>query len=98
MLKGKDYQQFIQYKKASVKVKNGIENKITFSQKEIDEFIALNENYYYSWFLVGNYYLMKNNYTLAHSYYSKALSLEIPQKSEFDEIVKLVADCAKKMK
>lgn len=98
MLKGKDYQQFLQYKKALVIVTNGIDNKITFSQKEIDEFIALNENYYYPWFLVGNYYLMKENYTLAQTYYSKALSLEIPQKSEFDEIVKLVADCAKKMK
>lgn len=98
MIKSNDYQQFMQYKKTLVKVKNGIDNKITFSQKEVDEFIALNENYYYPWFLVGNYYLMKENYALAQTYYSKALSLEIPQKSEFDEIVKLVADCARKMK
>ena len=98
MLKGNGYQQFIQYKEALVKVKNGIENKIVFTQKELDGFIALNGKYYYPWVLVGNYYFKKKEYELAKTYYSKALELEIPQQSEHDELVELISDCGKRSK
>lgn len=96
LLNSKDYQQFVAYKKALVKIKNGIENKKTFEREELDGFIALNEKFYYPWFLVGNYYFRNGNFKLAHSYYSKALELEIPQKSEYDELVNLIADCDRK--
>ena len=97
-LKNADFQRFLQYKKTSVKIKHGIDNKITFTKEELDEFVALNEKYYYPWFLVGNYYFKNKNYTQASSYYTKALELEIPQQSEYDELVKLVAECSEKAK
>ena len=75
-----------------------LKTKHAFTQKELDDFISLNEKYYYPWFIVGNYYFKKENYKLANTYYSKALELEIPQQSEYDNLVKLVNDCAKKSK
>ena len=48
------------------KVKNGIDNKTAFTQKELDDFISLNQKYYYPWFIVGNYYFKKENYQLAY--------------------------------
>ena len=98
LLKGNGYQQFLEYKKALNKVKNGIENKTVFSQKELDDFIALNQKYYYPWLIVGNYYFKKENYKLANTYYSQALKLEIHQQTEYENLVKLVGDCLKKSK
>lgn len=98
LLQTSDYQSFIQYKKTMSIVQKGIQNDVTFTQTELDRFVSLNEKYYYSWFLVGNYFFKKENYKLAHSYYTQALKLEIPQQSAHDELVSLVADCSEKMK
>jgi len=95
LLTGNSYQQFIKYKEGLIKVQKGIKDNIVFTKKELDGFIALNAEYYYPWFLVGNYYYKKKDYTFAKTFYSKALELEIPQQSEYNELVELMSECDK---
>lgn len=98
MLKSDEYQQFVQYRKTLIEIRKGMDSNRSFTQKELDELIALNENYYYPWLLAGNYYFQKKDYQLAKSYFSRALNLEIPQPSEYDNLVELISDCDSEMK
>lgn len=92
-----DYKLFSQYKKTMLEIQDGIENEKIFSQKKLDDFISLNEKYYYPWFLVGDYYLKNKDYSLALDYLSKSLELEIPQQAEYENILELIAGCKKEM-
>jgi hypothetical protein len=97
ILNSEGYKSFLQYKKTLLEIQDGIDNKRTFTQKELDDFISLNNKYYYPWFFVGNYYFKNKMYLLALPYYSKAIELEIPQQSVFDELTGLIDNCKEKL-
>lgn len=97
ILNSTGYMSFLQYKKTLSEIQDGIDIKMTFTQKELDDFISLNNKYYYPWFFVGNYYFNKKMYLLALRYYSKAIELEVPQQSVFDELTRLIDDCKEKL-
>ena len=92
MLQNETYEKFLKYKKELLKVQKGLDEATVFSKEELDAFISLNENYYYPHLLVGKYYLEKENYVLAMSYFSNALKLEIPQRSAYNELLELIEE------
>jgi len=95
MLQNKEYDNFLRYKEGLLKVQKGLDEAAVFSKEELDAFIALNPNYYYPHLLVGKYFLEKENYALASSYFTAALELEIPQESAYNELLELVNVCEK---
>ncbi len=98
LLNSPEFLKFVTYKKVANSLKKGIEDNSHFTKKELDEFIKLNDNFYYPWYLVGNYYFKNKDYKLASDYFKMALKLEIPQQSEYINLVKLLARCSEKAK
>ncbi len=96
-LEGHEYSQFLQYKNALLAMQHKIKSKSTITKNELDELISLNKNYYYPWFLAGNFYYERKEFELALSYFSKAIKLEIPQESTFREIRELIENCRKNL-
>ncbi|MBK6281623.1 MAG: hypothetical protein IPF54_02180 [Draconibacterium sp.] len=74
-----------------------LKSKSTITKNELDELISLNKNYYYPWFLAGNFYYERKEFELALSYFSKAIKLEIPQESTSNEIRELIENCRRNL-
>ena len=89
-----DYKQFLQYKNTLSTIQDKIKSKSAITKNELDELISLNKNYYYPWFLAGNFYYGQKEFELALSYFSNAIKLEIPQESTFREIQELIENCS----
>jgi len=96
-LLSEDYEQFLQYKNTLAAIQDKIKSKSAITDIEFDELIALNKNYYYPWFLAGNFYYEKKEFEPALSYFSKAIKLEIPQESTYNEIQELIENCRKNL-
>jgi len=96
-LLSEDYKQFLQYKNTLSAIQDKIKSKSAITDIEFDELIALNKNYYYPWFLAGNFYYEKRKFEPALSYFSKAIKLEIPQESTYNEIQELIENCRKNL-
>lgn len=92
MLQNGEYNNFLKYKAELLKVKKGIEEERDFSKEELDAFISLNKTFYYPYLLVGKYYFEKESYALAVFYFRAALKLEIPQQSEYNELLELIKE------
>jgi hypothetical protein len=92
-----DYKQFLQYKNTLSAIQDKIKSKTAITKNELDELIALNKNYYYPWFLAGNFYYGQKKFELALSYFSNAIKLEIPQESTLHEIQELIENCKKNL-
>ena len=80
----KEYKDYLKFKELKSKIKNEIENikNQKINQKLIDEFIASNPNFFYTFTLVGDYYLAKNKKQKAKKYYKTALTKEISTVNE----------------
>ena len=93
MLQTKEYDLFVKYKAKLHHIKNGMADSREFTREELDAFISLNENYYEPYVIAGKYYFEKQNYKLAKSYFDKAIELEIPQFSVYNEILEMISEC-----
>ncbi len=51
----------------------------SISDDETDNYIRLNPDFYYSWFIAGEIYRLKGNVERASEYYDQALLREIPR-------------------
>ncbi|WP_461638038.1 C45 family autoproteolytic acyltransferase/hydolase [Labilibaculum euxinus] len=89
MLQNEEYTNFLKYKAELLKIQKGIKEERDFPKEELDAFIPLNEAFYYPYQVVGNYYFEKGEFALAKIHFEKALQLEIPQESEYEELSKL---------
>jgi len=56
--------------------------KNTVDGKKIDSLIALNPQYYYGYEVAGDYFFDRDSFQKARYYYSKALTLKIPNKKD----------------
>lgn len=79
-LESKEFQNFIKYKEKARAWQH--EEWIIKKKHEIDDFIALNPNYFYTWELAGDMALSRNDSESAKRYYSTALEKNIANKSE----------------
>ena len=74
-----DYPLFKKFKIMENQLKNG-------QAIDIEDFIKLNPNYFYTYELVGDYYLMENNLEESKRYYKKALTCFVPNLFEYKRI------------
>jgi isopenicillin-N N-acyltransferase-like protein len=69
--------EFFRMKKEVIKQAIRNESSLNKEDLEIEEFIQSNPNYFYVYQLAGDYYFMREKYTIAKEFYDKALSKEI---------------------
>jgi isopenicillin-N N-acyltransferase-like protein len=101
-LLSKEYQNFLLYKKYK---KAFIKNRKKRSQKDVitttpdfSEFIESNPEFYYTYWLLGDYYkLDEKDFATALKYYEIALTKEIPRDNEIDYLNKAVQECKDKL-
>ena len=87
-----DYACLMKYRRGIKRINEAIslESRDGVDDKFISEFIAFNPLHYYTYRLVGDFYVIFGNISDAKEMYRKALECEMPYKSERIEIEKLI--------
>ena len=80
------YQDILDYRKQSEKIRESINNGLAIPVQEIYSFIELNPNYYEVYNIVGDYYKEMNDIRKAVEYWKRSLDYEIPSTYESDKI------------
>jgi len=98
-LKSNSYKQFSLYKNESQLIKSSIVGKTDFvlSNEKIKKYLNLNQEYYYSYYLVAEYYRSRENYKSAIRYYNIALKKEIPREVDKKQIIDALVNVKKLM-
>jgi len=68
----------------------------TIDEKGVELFVSLNPDYFDAYEQAGDYYLFKNQFAKAQSFYKKSLTCVIPGEKEINRIKKKYADCQEK--
>lgn len=76
------YQQLLTYKNLAKDIRHSIDSHTALDKTLLDEFIASNPEYYYSWQLVGDYYQAFGAKERAILCWQTALTKEIPKEGE----------------
>jgi len=94
-LASKGYQDYQFYRKYYQKIKEfkGFGQEILQNPEIINQFISSNPEYYAVYAVLGDYYSRAKAYEQSIKYYNLALSKEIPNRNERDEIIKLKNKC-----
>ncbi|MEO6302834.1 MAG: choloylglycine hydrolase, partial [Bacteroidia bacterium] len=96
-LTSKGYQDFLLFKKLKYYIqfctKSAYELKI--DEKYLTAFVSSNENCYYTYWVIGDYYTKIKNKELAVSYYKKALTKEVATQKEASQIIGLINELTK---
>ena len=87
-LKTKEFQQFMVYREIKQEIADG-------KEVNIQQLLAANPEFYYTYQLAGNYAYKHGNKQQAKQYYQEALTKVIPTKQEVDKLQKLVIKCDK---
>ncbi len=96
------YKDFLRYKE--------YKHSILFTQREVPHAVSLtmvrdytgiietNPEFYYTYWLLGDYYRSLNSFATAVKYYEIALTKEIPREHETEYLQKVIRECNEKMK
>lgn len=84
-----EYANFEFFRKNKEELKQIIKDESSLNKEDIkiEEFIQSNPNYFYVYQLAGDYYFMREKYTIAKGYYNKALAKEITTLNERESII-----------
>jgi len=80
------YKSFLSYKKLRKKIEFAIEKNSTVNSEVLESFTGVNPNFFYTWELIGDYYVNFGQIDSAYQSYQKALLLEIPNLHERERI------------
>lgn len=91
------YQQLLYSKAMTEKIRKMVWNEEgQLSAQEIKQYIASNPHYFHTYFMLGDYYKMKQLYDAAIKSYQKAMELDIPREPEKKAIEERIEECKKK--
>jgi len=91
-LDSRDWENFQQFKKLTLEITGAAPEK-GLSDTEIQAYIELNKDFFYTWEVCGDYYLRKHEITKARECYQEALSRDIPTLDEQERIVEKEQKC-----
>jgi len=80
------YKSFLSYKKLRKKIEFAIEKNSTVNSEVLESFTGVNPNFFYTWELIGDYYVNFGQIDSAYQSYQKALLLEIPNLYEREHL------------
>lgn len=80
------FSRVIEYKKLKDEIIHAIDSKQSISKDVLQNFIDSNAYYYYTYELLGDYYLSQGENGKATDYWQQALKLEMPRMSDKDNI------------
>jgi hypothetical protein len=86
----KQYQDFLFYKAFVNRTRNN--NFKDISEKDIEEFIRSNPEFYYVYEKAGDFYRIRQNPEKSLEFYNFALRKEVSSKTERDRIIKKISD------
>ncbi len=91
-LTSQNFQNFQSYKNITSHIlkANKAIDFTTISDTLINRYFTLNPEYYYPYFIAGEYYRLKKQNSKAFLNYSKALTKEIPKKAEKDQVLEML--------
>lgn len=90
-----DYSKVINYRKGISEIKYNIKEGYDLSNKFIESFKQINPNHYYTYRILGDYYLSKGAISSACNMYKRSLDCSIPYKTERQEIEKTIKELEK---
>ena len=98
-LLSKDYQKFLIYKGLRKTFQENKNKLLTlFGDFYINNLITSNPEFYYTYWLVGDYYQFNaKEYSKAIKYYEIALTKEVPRDNEIDYLNKAILKCKEKL-
>lgn len=80
------YSNLIDYKRLTKFIQNKIRNKESLPADSLTKYENSNPEFYYTYELLGDYYKSLNDNSMASSYWSNALTKEIPRENEKERI------------
>lgn len=88
-----EFKNFNKYKETTKNVKKMFSNSLVFKipRNQIEEYEKLNPNYYYTYYIIGEYYRLINDKQNALKYYNIALTKGIPKTTEKTQIEKQIS-------
>ncbi|MBT3209297.1 MAG: peptidase C45 [Bacteroidetes bacterium] len=86
-----EYKNFIKFKETTKLLQQSFKQKSkkTFDEDFIEKYRKLNPEYYYTYFIIGEYYRHMNDNEKAIKFYNLALQKEIPRQDEMDLIIEM---------
>lgn len=84
-----DFRNFESYRHITARLKSMIKNKHSegASEEMLTEYLKLNPDYYYPYFLVGEIHRLKGNKQLAEEMYNESLTREIPRQVDLEQVI-----------
>jgi len=94
-LASNSYQSFLRYKELKNRLFDNIAlgKEIEWNARLEDEFIKTNPESYVTYFMLGDYYLERDNFGKAKSYYELSLSKEVASEQERNKIKENLKSC-----
>lgn len=89
------FMRVTEYRKLKNEITRAINNKNSLSKEVLQNFIHSNANYYYTYELLGDYYLSQGKKGMAIDYWQQALAFEIPRIGDKDNIEKKIRNIKK---
>jgi isopenicillin-N N-acyltransferase-like protein len=88
-LASREFRDYLEYRQETRRIRIIIEESRHGEAEDpvMERYLALNPNYYYPYFLAGEYYRVTGNIVLADEMYKRSLSLEIPRKVDRKSIL-----------
>jgi len=93
-LRSRDYENFLLYKKYKQQFIENKGKKWKVNKDYIENFISTNPEFYYTYWLIGDYYKgNEKDFAMALKYYQTALAKEVPRDNEIEYLKKAVQTC-----
>jgi tetratricopeptide (TPR) repeat protein len=92
-LESPEWQKFLEFRKQSGIIAGKSSKDERLTEAELNEFISLNPEYYYTYEICGDYLMKTGQVETAKVYFGKALKKEIPTEDERDRLNKKIAKC-----
>ncbi len=87
-----DLPKLLKYREGISQIKRVIRDDAKLSDEDINEFMQQNPNHYYSYRILGDYYLNIGKEDKSKEFYQEALDRSIPYKTERNEIIKIIEE------
>lgn len=85
-----DLPRLVQYRTGIATINRAMSNEVELTEDFLDKFLQTNPNHYYTYRIMGDYFVSQRRYERAKEMYKKSLNHSIPYMSEQKEIQEII--------